>query len=313
MYSDDFKMPKRYAAANKAYVESVISEYNKKMEDEPVRKNNVYSESDRIMETVARRQNARNRYNSYSESIRTTLVTEALYNLFKESAPAKISNTPSDRSIMRAIVNEYVNDTGYTEILNRMKTASVPMSEMHNIIVSNTKAILEEADKDNPDTFVVTPEMKDNFFDQLNHSDSEDINNAIKDRVSDAMEDFVTANTKDHDDIQNALNKAQEEVGETPDDEEELKEYYVYKAKREAAEIRNAPKGVLHSMISSMCEGVIRNQEQNREFINEGHLDMDKITNRVALMYNFLEMLNTTRLEKIDGAYLENVIEGLKK
>ena len=40
---------------------------------------------------------------------------------------------------------------------------------------------------------------------------------------------------------------------------------------------------------------------------------MDKITNRVALMYNFLEMLNTTRLEKIDGAYLENVIEGLKK
>lgn len=313
MYSDDFKMPKRYAAANKAYVESVISEYNKKMEDEPVRKNNVYNESDRIMETVARRQNARNRYNSYSESIRTTLVTEALYNLFKESAPAKISSTPSDRSIMRAIVNEYVNDTGYTEILNRMKTASVPMSEMHNIIVNNTKAILEEADKDNPDTFVVTPEMKDNFFDQLNHSDSEDINNAIKDRVSDAMEDFVTANTKDHDDIQNALNKAQEEVGETPDDEEELKEYYVYKAKREAAEIRNAPKGVLHSMISSMCEGVIRNQEQNREFINEGHLDMDKITNRVALMYNFLEMLNTTRLEKIDGAYLENVIEGLKK
>lgn len=312
MYNDDFKMPKRYAAANKAYVESVINEYNKKMEEKPA-KNNVYSESDRIMETVASRQNARNRYNSYSESIRTALVTEALYNLFKESAPESISSNPSDRNIMRAIVNEYVNDTGYTEILNRMKTASVPMSEMHNIIVSNTKAILEEADKDNPDTFVVTPEMKDNFFDQLNHSDSEDINNAIKERVSDAMEDFVTANTKDHDDIQNALNKAQEEVGETPDDEEELKEYYVYKAKREAAEIRNAPKSILHSMISSMCEGVIRNQDQNREFINEGHLDMDKITNRVSLMYNFLEMLNTTKLEKINSAYLENVIEGLKK
>lgn len=312
MYNDDFKMPKRYTAANKAYVESVINEYNKKMEEKPA-KNNVYSESDRIMETVASRQNARNRYNSYSESIRTTLVTEALYNLFKESAPESISSNPSDRSIMRAIVNEYVNDKGYTEILNRMKTASVPMSEMHNIIVNNTKAILEEADKDNPDTFVVTPEMKDNFFDQLNHSDSEDINNAIKERVSDAMEDFVTANTKDHDDIQNALNKAQEEVGETPDDEEELKEYYVYKAKREAAEIRNAPKGILHSMISSMCEGVIRNQDQNREFINEGHLDMNKITNRVSLMYNFLEMLNTTKLEKIDSAYLENVIEGLKK
>ena len=312
MYNDDFKMPKRYAAANKAYVESVINEYNKKMEEKPA-KNNVYSESDRIMETVASRQNARNRYNSYSESIRTTLVTEALYNLFKESAPESISSNPSDRSIMRAIVNEYVNDKGYTEILNRMKTASVPMSEMHNIIVNNTKAILEEADKDNPDTFVVTPEMKDNFFDQLNHSDSEDINNAIKERVSDAMEDFVTANTKDHDDIQNALNKAQEEVGETPDDEEELKEYYVYKAKREAAEIRNAPKSILHSMISSMCEGVIRNQDQNREFINEGHLDMDKITNRVSLMYNFLEMLNTTKLEKINSAYLENVIEGLKK
>lgn len=312
MYNDDFKMPKRYAAANKAYVESVINEYNKKMEEKPA-KNNVYSESDRIMETVASRQNARNRYNSYSESIRTTLVTEALYNLFKESAPESISSNPSDRSIMRAIVNEYVNDTGYTEILNRMKTASVPMSEMHNIIVNNTKAILEEVDKDNPDTFVVTPEMKDNFFDQLNHSDSEDINNAIKERVSDAMEDFVTANTKDHDDIQNALNKAQEEVGETPDDEEELKEYYVYKAKREAAEIRNAPKGILHNMISSMCEGVIRNQDQNREFINEGHLDMNKITNRVSLMYNFLEMLNTTKLEKIDSAYLENVIEGLKK
>ncbi len=312
MYNDDFKMPKRAAAANKAYVESVINEYNDKTSTSNNKRQSSYTESDRIMDLVARRQNAMNRFNSYSETIRTTLVTEALYNLFKESAPESISSDPTNRSIMRAIVNEYVTDTGYANVLNKMKTASIPMSEMHNIITRNTKAILEEADKENPDTFVVTPEMKDEFFDQLNHSDSEDISNAIKDRVSDAMEDFVTANTKDHDEIETALNKAQEEVKETPEENEELREYYVLKAKREAANIRNASKGVLHSMISSMCEGVIRNQEQNREFINEGHLDMDKITSRVSLMYNFLEMLNTTKLEKIDGAYLENVIQDLK-
>ena len=45
----------------------------------------------------------------------------------------------------------------------------------------------------------------------------------------------------------------------------------------------------------------------------EGHLDMDKIVDRTRLMYTFMEMLNTTRLDTIDESYIKDTIINLKK
>ena len=47
--------------------------------------------------------------------------------------------------------------------------------------------------------------------------------------------------------------------------------------------------------------------------MTEGHLDMNKIVDRTKLMYTFIEMLNTSRIAKVDASFLEGVISDLTK
>lgn len=215
---------------------------------------------------------------------------------------------------MRAMVSQYVTENGYDNILDKMRTGSVTLSEIYNIIDSTSSKILESVDKNDPNTFTITPEMKDEFFKSLDYSDSKSISDEINNRVSTAMQDFVTANAKDHEDIQAALQQAQEKIDKAPEkDKEQLTESYTIQAKRRTSEIRNAPKNVFHAMVSAMCESVLKHQDTNNEFLVEGHLDIDKIVSRTSLMYTFMEMLNTSRLDTINEEYIENVIKDLKQ
>ena len=317
MYSDDIKLSSRYKKSTAAVVNAAINHYNEAADsNKPKRetyRNKYEDEAKLVVENTIMRESIENRYHSFAETIRTTLLIEALYKLFDESTDTKLSCDNTNASIMRAITSQYVHENGYAEILSRMKYASVPMSKMYNVVTESAKKILNECDKKDPETFVVTPEMKDEFFKSLDYSDSSMITDAIKTRVADAMEDFVTANNKDHEDINATLKAAQEKIAENPDKAEALKESYEMRAKRKVLEIRNAPKGVLHSMISSMCESVMKHPDTHSEFIVEGHLDMDKIVDRTTIMYTFMEMLNTAKIDKIDSAYIEETIKSLSK
>ena len=314
MYGENFTVSDRYKKSTATFINALTENY---AADNAVKKSKYEQpfseEAGMVVESVYRRDANLNRYHSFVETVKNSLVVEALYKVYSESVDESIKEDASNRVVMRSIVNEYVQEAGYDNILRTMKTASATMSEMYNVITKTAKSILEACDKTNPDTFIITPEMKDEFFKSLDYSNSEEISKAINDRVSNAMQDFVTANTKDHEDITTALKQAQEKIAEVPEGDESLKEFYEMKGKRQASEIRNAPKGVFHGMVSAMCESVLKHDGMQREFMTEGHLNMDKITSRVSLMYSFLETLNTARIDNINEAYLTDIIINLKK
>lgn len=312
MYGNDFSISDKRANATKAFVEAAIKTYETANKVEtPKYATKFQEEANMVLEGAARKQGVLNRYRSFVETVKSSLVVESLYRILEGSLDRNqrdLTNT----SILRAMTSQYVTENGYENILSKMSNRSVALSEIHNIITSTSSKILESVDKNDPTTFVITPEMKDEFYKSLDYSDSEAISDAIKDRVSTAMKDFVTANTKDHEDIEAALKQAQDKLETTPEDAKELRESYEIQAKRKTFEIRNSSKNVLHSMISAMCENVLKDQKANEEFMNEGHLDIDKIVTRTSLMYTFMEMLNTSRLETIDEPYIESVIRDLK-
>lgn len=299
----------------KTFVESCIKSYEERIREANKKegyKTRFQNDAGMVFEATARRENTINRYRSFVESVKTSLVTECLYNLFEKCVNPSSSDTEQS-SIMRSIVSQYVLENGYDDILYRMKSGSVALSEMNNIITNATEKILESVDKNDPNTFTVTSDMKDDFFKSLNYSDSDAISDAIKSRTTAAMDEFIKANAKDHEDIASALKDAQDKIDTDPrKDDESFKEACDYNAKRKIAKIRTAPKGLFHCMVSSMCESVLKNQEAYAEFVTEGKLNVDKIVNRMSLMYTFMEMLNTTRLEKIDEAFVGDVINGLK-
>lgn len=314
MYEDNFKLSYRAKRSTQDFVKAITENYAVKNSTTESRYVKPYAEeANSVMESVYRRDANLNRYHSFVETVKNSLVVEAIYKIYSESVADVMKEDNSNRVVMRAIVNDYVQENGYNSILNTMKTASTAMSNIYNIINESATKILESADKSNPTTFTITPEMRDEFFKSLDYSDTEEISKAINARVSNAMQDFVTANNKDHEDITNALKQAQEKIANTDENDETLREFYEAQGKRKANEVRNASKSIYHSMVSSMCESVIKNDEMHDEFMTEGHLNIDKIATRVSLMYSFLEALNTTRLEKINESYLESIIENLKK
>lgn len=315
MYDEVLTTSGRHAKSNRAYMESVIDEYekNSKPVKESANRGSFESERTMVMENMMQRDGISARYHSFSQTVRNALVTEALYKIFSESVDPEVRDDNTSSSIMRAMVSQYVTENGYDNILNRMKTASVTTSCIYKTITETSDKILKGVDKTDPNTFTITPEMRDEFFKQLNYSDSEAISDAIHQRVADAMDDFVTANTKDHEDITAALQQAQEKIGSVPEEDTELRECYEMAAKRTATEVRNRPKGVLHSMITATCESVMKHKEMQDEFMTEGHLDVDKIVSRTKLMYTFMEMLNTSRIDKVDAAFIEGVIADLSK
>lgn len=277
--------------------------------------------------TLAFRDSSTTRYRSFSETVRNCLVVEALYKMYSNAIDPVLKADQSNRSIMRKIVTEYVNENGYNMILTNMRKASVPMCEMYNVINNSINSILEDCDQTNPDTFVIKNEDKDQFFNNLDCTNTEDVEEAISDRVSNAMADFINTNNNDHEEITNTLKNAQEKIdtvtsaddGEdnneegitTPDGN--VQESYQSLARAKVNRIRTAPKGVFHSMVSALSESVLKHEDMHDEFMTEGHLNMDKIVDRTRIMYTFIEMLNTSRLDKVDEAFISETITNLSK
>lgn len=307
----DITISPRKAKYNKQLFDAMLENYADPVETK-TRKRHDYTLEENIIKSNYRA-NALNRFQSFSETVRNCLVTEALYKLFYESTSDELKSDNTNQSIMRKIVNEYVQDNGYNEVLARMRKASVPMCEMYNIIDNSVKNILEEVDKEDPATFTIKPEERDEFFKDLDYADTDNIEQAISDRVSDAMADFINTTNKEHDDITDTLKHAQEKIDDNQDEDADLKESYQMLAKSKVNNIRSAPKGVLYSMVSAMSESVLKHKDMQDEFMTEGHLDMDKIVDRTRLMYTFMEMLNTTRLDTIDESYIKDTIMNLKK
>lgn len=314
MFNSDLKISSRAAKSNKAFVESIIKNFEEANKTESISENNFLSvEGTMVLENMDAHNSILNKYRSFTNTMRNTLLIEAMYKIMSESVTEDVRNDRISRNIMRAMVSEYVNENGYDNILYRMRNASISTSMLYNTITNTATKILESVDKNDPNTFVINPEMKDDFFKQLDYSDTEAISDAIKDRVADAMNDFVTANTKDHDDITSALNAAQEKINNSNPDDTELHESYTRLAKSKINDIRNRSKGVFHSMVEATCKSVLANKDMQEEFMTEGHLDMNKIVDRTKLMYTFVEMLNTSRIANVDAAFIEGVISDLTK
>lgn len=317
MYNEGFKFSERVLRGNRAFTEALINDYNFRnatpASTHTVSAEAFSEESKMVLNGIMRADAIASKYQSFSTTIRNALVVESMYKMLKESMDPEEQNDPTTKSIMRAMVSEYVTENGCFEIMSKMKKATVTTSMIHKAITESATRILEFVDKNDPETFRITPEMRDEFFKQLDYSDSESISDAIHQRVGDAMTSFIDANKKDHEDISNVLQQAQEKIGDTEPENNELRESYTYMANGKANEIRNRPKGVFHAMVHAMCESVMRHKDMHDEFMSEGKLDMPKIVSRTKIMYTFMEMLNTSRLATVDEAFIEGVIADLNK
>lgn len=252
---------------------------------------------------------------NYSAGVKNTLLAECIYKIYSESFGMEIKNDYST-AMRRNLVNQFVKENGAENILRRFRTGSELLSELAVLVDSTYKKVLEGCDDNaqevalNADFAKIDPQLADDFFDRLDDEDTDTASAAIKQRVADAITEFIDQNVSDKQDIKDVLSAAQEKIDATSD--EKLQESYQHIATRRINDIRGKKKNVFGAMVQSMSEAVLKSDILKKEFMNENSLDMDLIVERVTTLYTFIETLNTIRAIDLNEEYIDDLIKSLK-
>lgn len=307
--------------SNKVLIENAIDSFNRELQEAADRdaaeeraRMQQFKESENIAMLRGRRNSGLTRFNSFSESVSHALLTECIYYVYRKSMRESLLEQENITAMMRAMVGDFIKEDA-ADILYKMRTKSATLSEMYNLINTTKKKILEADgfDRMDPSTYRIDPVVKDEFFEKLDNMDTESISNAIRDRVANAVDDFMINNKKDHDRILSVVQMTKDKLDSVQSEPEEVKESYEYMSKRAISKIRNRKKGIFESMVMAMCESVMKDDQLKEEFAEGAKLNIPKIIDRIETMYTFIESVNTMNLYDVNEEYMQSVIEGLRK
>ena len=252
----------------------------------------------------------------FLQNVKNSLLSECIFKLYKDSTVAPL--TESDKVIARNLVNKFVLENGAGELLLNFKHKNLLLSEFSRITNKYYQRILEECDDESSDPskagkareFSIDDKTKEDFFTELEDIDTEDASKLIKERVSDAVSEFIDNNENQKLEYEDIIKSAQDRIAGTTN--ESYAESYTNQAKRTINEMRlNAKKNIFHYMVESLCKNTFKDDKLHTQYLNESTLNMDNIVNDSMLIYNMLEMVSTTNMVNVNEEYMRNYVKSL--
>ncbi|MGL5327858.1 MAG: hypothetical protein ACRDD7_01230 [Peptostreptococcaceae bacterium] len=249
-------------------------------------------------------------FREFSLDVKKSLLAEVMVGLMENSIGYQQDKVRAE-VMQRNLVNNFIEEKGAVAIIKSMKDKSYVLSEFARVIEKYSSIIIEKVDKQNSDTFIIQPEDKDNFFDELKTEDNEAVENAIRLRVADAVEQFINANIKQKEEIKEVLKASQEKIDDT--NNEEVQESYKIQSKTKINNIKEKrTKTVLEQMVYTFAESSMKNETLKEMYAKDNKLDMDSIVENCTIMYAFLETVNTAMFDKVDSKFIDRVLSELK-
>lgn len=289
-----------------------------KAEKEEAAKIQADKDAQAIQEKRDSKHNKKIKLQKFKKSVKDKLTEEAFQRIFDKCLGDCIFTSDNTKGYAKSLVASYVAEQGSDKILTTMSTRSLLLSELADCITEAYKAIMEKVDPDDENTFEVDSTEMDNFFDDLDMSNFDDVSSLIKTRVSSASAAFVQKNINDKIDLNDSMRETQEKISnlrqdvrQSDADFEQVKESYVNINRRRASKIAERPRTLYEQMIYTLTETVVKDDNLRDRFSVDNKLDMDKINENVEVMYTFLEMVNTLKIEKVDEAYIEAVLKDM--
>lgn len=294
------------AYANMIKDDQIQKERNQNLEQE------AYNETVRnIFDAEAIRFNKTKKYSEFSIGIKESFLGECFYSLFA-SCISESHDLKKEEPIMRSLIANYIKENGATKIINSWKTKSYMLSEMSMLVEKTCDKVLQNCDKDKPDSFVVSTQIRDEFFDSLKAADMESISNTISMRVSSAASEFVTSNRLDKMAIEDILRDAKEKIDHAKEaDRAKVEESANIIAKQKISKIRNGSKNLYHHIVEAMLKSTLKDEKLKEHFSENGEVNMDKVVSYADTMYTFLEMLNTANIDKMNISKVEELLASM--
>ena len=256
----------------------------------------------------------RNNRVTFLENVKSGFLSEAMSKLYKESFGIM---TKRDRITAKNLINTFINEQGAGELLNRFKYQNTLVAEMARIVQEHYDMVVESITCDDEECNIpgrakelhLDKTIVDDFYKDLVDLDTTEASKLIKDKVTDAMTEFIDQNTQNKLDFEEIINTAKEKISDLK--EESAVESTMNEAKRQINEMkRTRHKNIFHYMVEAISKEAFKDiNGVGKQYIHESKVDMDGVVNSAKLIYTMLEMLNTT--EMVSKDYIQTYIENL--
>ena len=264
--------------------------------------------SDRIASTNNRVQ--------FLQNVKEAFLSECIMKLYRESMVAPM--TSNDKVIARNLVTGFVRENGAGDLITNFATKNLLLSEMSRITSKYYDQVLDSITEgencaDCNKQYTLDTTIKDNFYEELEDLDTSEASKLIKDRVTDAITEFVDSNASLKMDISEVISNAKDQSSKaTAAANEALIEEYSNNAKRMINEMKlYREKNVFNVMVESLTHKVITDDSYKSKFVHEAKVDMDSIVNNTQLIYTMLEMVNTTNMVNVDDKFISEYLASL--
>ena len=225
---------------NRMMHEQAVEDYNNEQERKKLKESSIAREAQEQQDYYINYQKNINeaaaKKREFLANTKASLLSECLFKLYKESSVTPL--TKQDKMVARNLVNKFVLENGADELVRSFATKNLLLSEFSRITTKYYNKILEACCKDDDKErfnkqqareFEIDDQTKDDFFDELKDIDTSDASNLIKQRVSDAVSEFVDSNSEQKLEYEDIINSAKEKMAGTTN--EALIEQYNYQAK----------------------------------------------------------------------------------
>ena len=268
----------------------------------------------RVLEQQYATDKRRKDFNAFTSESKDFLLTESLNYLLRKCLPENITESLAMNA--RAVVESFVKEETSFSLLNRFKTKTLLLSELANVVETTHQKVLHGAEgKDAP--FKISNSDMKAFHNKLDSLDCDQVTKEIVSRVAKAEEEFVKANIKDKEtleELSDATNKKLEGIKNKDEEKEKLiKQECTAMYRRKVDTLMNRKKGILESIILRMSRNIVTEETLLPSFTQEnGKLDMQKIIDTSEVMYTFMEMVNTMRIKDVNTSYLNDILSSIK-
>lgn len=289
----------------------LISENTKKaeMQEEQDKK---YDETRRIMELKEMAEKKQNSKTNIRKKVRDGLLSEAMIKLYDKSLGNKMIYNKNNDIMKRNLVNNFITEESSLNLLENFGSRSYLLSETARVINKYTNIIVEKCKNETIDMVNIEPDDKDNFFDELDSiEDNEEVAAAIRMRVNSAVEQFMDDNIKQKAEMKEIIDNAQTRANAAKKDE--VKESYNIQAKSQISDLTSKRiKSIFECMVYNVAESSLINESMKNIYAKNNKLDMDLIVETCEVLYTFLEMINTSKMKRINEKYIYESLQGLK-
>lgn len=261
----------------------------------------------------------RESYIDFKNKLKKTLLTECIYNVYSKSIPdillENLTNKGIDiESIERGFIEDFIEEQGGTDKLLRRwsRGNSLLLNEYVELINETMHDVINESDKNDPETYGLPTNAKSQFYSQLAQSTPDEVVETIKSRIMDSVEGFLDNQSNMKTAIMDICNNAQTKIATTDDDS--LKESAQFKARVLDREVRNKPCSVFEEMARNLSKSILISDDLREQYMDEnGRIDIGCVTDLTTIMYGFLETCNTMKLVNVDNEYINEILEAMVK